>query len=161
MGILKFSAMPAYELSLVVRQMAKESIKATVKRTATLILQNGGIIKHLECLGERNLPQKQNKDGELHSRGTYFIMNCDLRTKDIPEFDAEIGLDNDVLRRNFLSVEKTDLLKSGLVCTLEDELKSPADRPSIQALIEQGRRPPKFTKPFKFKTGLNYYPFAR
>ena len=43
----------------------------------------------------------------------------------------------------------------------DSELLPPSERPSVQELIRVGRRPPRFRKIFKDKTGLDYYPFHR
>ena len=46
-------------------------------------------------------------------------------------------------------------------CTLEDELKTPANRPSVQRLVDMGKTAPKYTHVWDDRTSLGYYPFKK
>ena len=46
-------------------------------------------------------------------------------------------------------------------CTLEDELKTPANRPSVQRLVDIGKTAPKYTHVWDDRTSLGYYPFKK
>ena len=46
-------------------------------------------------------------------------------------------------------------------CTLEDEFKPPAERSSVQAMVELGRKKPKFRRIFKMNTNLGFNPLLR
>ncbi len=80
-----------------------------------------------------------------------------MRTKTIPTLLEEYGRDHDVLRRGFVAFKE----RPDPACTLEDELKPPHERPSVQQMILDGRRPWKYAQPFEPNTGLDYDPFHR
>ena len=85
-------------------------------------------------------------------------MECDLKASAVDEVKDNLSRDKDILQKVMFS--KTDV-KIECEKNYDSELLPPADRPSIQALIDEGRRPPKFRKLFDAKTGLDYYPFHR
>merc|ERR1712059_131657 len=118
----------------------------------------GGYIRRMQSLDERELPNKKKSKGQKHTEGTYFIMDVDVRVSDLPKMEDEYNRDKDIIQH--LVFKKNE---KPFTCakTLDQELLPPAERPSVQALISQGRRPPKFRKIFDDKTGLDYYPFHR
>jgi len=150
--------MPTYEMTLIMKKMAHPSLVAAVKRASEEIYINGGYIRKMQSLGTRTLPNMKVSKGAKHQEGTYLLMDIDVRTSDLTKINDEYRRDKDIIQQYFLS--KTD---EDFKCaeTLDDELKPPAERPSIQTLIEQGRRPPRFKKMFDPKTGLDYNPFHR
>jgi len=153
--------MPGYEMSLIVRSMARPKIVEAVKRAAGHVYESGGFIRKLECLGEeRELPQKQNIHGEWHDKGAFFILTCDVPTAVIPPIVAELGRDIDVLKKNFVAVAPGHADPPD-GCTLAEELLPPSQRPSIHEMMEMGKRPKKYERKFEPRTGLDYYPFKR
>ena len=96
----------------------------------------------------------------LHRNHTLKLLKLFLELDTIKD---ELQRDKDVMRKTFFGIDTTEALREQkpLQCTLEDEYKPPAERPSIQRLIETGRRPPRFRKIFDPKTGLGYGPFHR
>lgn len=147
--------MPTYDLSLVIKHALKRpELVAAVKRTGEDIIKNGGYIRNLEFLGHRNLPQIQRANNEVHTKGSYFLMRVDLPTKGIPLVSDFAKRDTDVIRYDFVNPRK----ETEPQCTLEDELKPPSERPSVQAMINLGRKKPRFTRQFEHKTGLGFYP---
>ena len=81
----------------------------------------------------------------------------DLPTKSIPPILEIYKRNPDILKRGFLAMQPPTVPN----CTLEDEMKTPAHRPSVQQMIKDGRKPNKFKKYWKSNTGLGYYPFNR
>jgi len=150
--------MPTYEMTIIMRKMAHPNLVSAVKRAADEIYINGGYIRKMQSLGTRTLPNLKVAKGSKHQEGTYLLMDIDVRAGDLVKLNDEYRRDKDIIQQFFLS--KTD---EEFKCaeTLDDEMKPPAERPSIQTLIEQGRRPPRFKKIFNPKTGLDYYPFHR
>ena len=75
----------------------------------------------------------------------------------------ELQRDKDVMRKTFFGIDTTESIheQPPLQCSLEDEYKPPAERPSIQNMIALGRRRPKHTKIWNPKTGMDFYPFHR
>ena len=145
-------------MTVIMKKMAHPNLVSAVKRVAEEIYINGGYIRNLQSLGTRTLPNIKHAKGTNHNEGTYVLMDIDVRAADLNKINDEYRRDKDIIQQFVLS--KTD---ESFKCaeTLDDELKPPAERPSIQTLIEHGRRPPRFKKIFDSKTGLDYYPFHR
>jgi len=150
--------MPSYEMTVILKKMAHPHTVSALKRVAEEIYISGGYIRKMQSLGTRTLPNIKIVKGVRHSEGTYVHMDFDVKTTDIPKLKDEYRRDREIIQHWFMS--KTD---ETFKCaeTLDDEMKPPAERPSIQTMIEQGRRPPRFKKIFDSKTGLGYYPFHR
>ena len=68
-----------------------------------------------------------------------------------------------MIRKNFLGIDTTSFVREQvpIECTLEDEFKPPAERPSIKEMMELGRRRPLHKKIWNPKTGMDFYPFHR
>ena len=152
--------MPTYEMTVIMRKMAKPALVSAVKRVADEIYVNGGYIRKIESLGTRQLPNIKKSKELRHKEGTYMLLDVDIKSQDLSKINDEYLRDNDIIQQFFLS--KDDGVED-FVCdgTLSDERKPPAERPSIQRLIEEGRRPPRFKKLWDSRTGLDYYPFHR
>ena len=138
--------------------MGQQSLVQAIKKVATEVYSRGGYIRKLQSLGTRTLPNIKVSKGAKHYEGTYVLMEIDVKLADLDSLKDEYRRDSNIIQQYFLS-KKDD--KFTCAETLDDELKPPAERPSIQRLIEVGRRPPKFKKIFDPKTGLDYYPFHR
>ena len=82
---------------------------------------------------------------------------------DLADIKDEFQRDKDVMRKTFFGIDTTEAVREQkpLQCTLEDEFKPPSERPSIQRMIDIGRKKPKHTKIWNPKTGMDYYPFHR
>ncbi len=150
--------MPSYDFSVVVKHaLQRPQIIQAMKRVGDQIYSRGGYIRNIEFVGDRSLPQKSTINEEVHTRGHYFVLKIDLPPLDVQKMSDDIGRDTDIIRRNFIREQP----KNDPECTMDDEFKRPTDRPSVQNMIAIGRRPPRFTRIFKPKTGLDYYPFFR
>ena len=90
--------------------------------------------------------------------GLYFMVNCDLKTNSIPTIMDEYNRDKDIIQKYIIAADEPVV---SCPQNYDDELLPPAERPSVNELIKTGRRPPKFRKVWKDKTGLDYYPFHR
>ena len=72
------------------------------------------------------------------------------------------GRNPNILGRAFIGLNVDgEMSAPPVTCTLKDELKTPAHRPSVQAMIKDGRQTNKFKKFWSSRTGLGYYPFHR
>ena len=147
-------------MTVIMRKMTQPSLVSAVKKVAEEIYTSGGYIRNIQSLGTRPLPNKKRVKGLTHVEGTYMLMDVDVRTQDIPNIIDEYNRDKDIIQQFFIGKSE---LATEVECenTLDDERKPPAERPSIQRLIEEGRRPPRFRKIFNDKTGLDYPPFHR
>jgi len=157
---LQLGTMPSYELTMILRKMSHPSTVSAIKAAAQEIYSSGGFIRKMESMGERQLPNKKKVKGIKHSEGTYFLMDVDVMVSSLPKIEDELNRNKDIIQQQFLAKER---LQAEVECpkTLNQERLPPAERPSIQQLLEQGRRPPRFKKIFDPKTGLDYYPFHR
>eukprot|EP00076_Gallus_gallus_P041423 XP_025006961.1 28S ribosomal protein S6, mitochondrial isoform X2 [Gallus gallus] len=63
------SAMPRYELALILKAMQRPETAAVLKRTVEALMERGAIVRNLENLGERALPYKISKHNHRHRRG--------------------------------------------------------------------------------------------
>ena len=77
--MLVLSTMPTYELCLVLRSLPRPSLVEVVKRSCEKVLNEGGVIRKMESMGERTLPQKQIFNDETHTKGVYFNVRTDAR----------------------------------------------------------------------------------
>ena len=152
--------MPTYEMTVIMRKMAQPALVSAVKKVADEVYLGGGYIRKIQSLGTKPLPNKKYSKGFKHTEGTYMLMDIDVKIQEIPRIIDEYNRDKDIIQQFFLSKSNTN---DEFLCdnTLDDERKPPAERPSIQRLIEAGRRPPRFRKIFDPKTGLGYGPFHR
>ncbi len=64
--------MPTYELCLVLRALPRPKLSEAILRASEKVLESGGVVRAVESLGERTLPQLQTAHDETHSRGVYF-----------------------------------------------------------------------------------------
>lgn len=151
--------MPTYEITFLMRKMAQPLLVDALKRTAGHIYNNNGFIRKMESLGERELPNKKSSKGLNHTHATYFTMDIDLKISVMEKLFDEYRRDQDIIQHYYLSKDTGE----PVVCPemLEGERLPPSERPSVQRLIEQGRRKPRFAKIWDDNTGLDYYPFHR
>ena len=81
----------------------------------------------------------------------------DLPTSSIHGILENYGRNSDILKKAILGIHPPEPAH----CTLEEEALPPAHRPSVQKMIEEGRKADKFKKFWRSNTGLGYYPFHR
>ena len=159
-GVLSEVRMPTYEMTVIMRQLAQPALVSAVKRVADEIYTGGGYIRRIQSLGTRPLPNVKVTKGMRHKEGTYMLMDIDVKSHDMTRLIDEYNRDKDIIQHTFIDRSKASE-KFECANTLDDERKPPAERPSIQRLVEEGRRPPRFKKLWNPKTGLDYYPFHR
>ncbi|XP_035779557.1 probable 28S ribosomal protein S6, mitochondrial [Anopheles albimanus] len=150
--------MPTYELSLILRQMGRPELVATLKRTATAIFDKGGFIRKLDNLGTKALPFKTSAHGIVHRNGSYFVLKFDTPPSAIDDLDEEYGRDVDIVRKRIYRADFSQ--QEAISCTLHEELLPPAYRKDVQTMIATAERS-KTKKVFKYNTGLDYYPFQK
>lgn len=127
-----------------------------VKRVGEDILKNRGILRKVEYLGcqplPTRLPDKVNpKDWSLKAaESNFFLVHFDSS----PDYSRQLSeqkleVDNELIRHMIL--RKGAVLPEDYECTLDEELQAPAYRKSVQALIQEGRKPER-----KYETGHFY-----
>lgn len=58
-----------YELALILRSIPKENLKNILKTTATIILEEGALLRQLQNLGERKLPYRMRAHQQWFNEG--------------------------------------------------------------------------------------------
>ena len=149
--------MPAYDLSLVVKQARRPEIVSAVKRIGQHIINNDGYLRHIEFVGERKLPQKSWTHGMKHTFGNYFVLRIDLPIAQVPILNDHAKRDNFIIKYDVIGVVPPEEPK----CTLEEEFLSPSERPSVQRMIQFGRQAPRTKRIYKPNTGLEIDPSWR
>jgi len=69
--------MPSYELALLMKILPKVELAGVLKRTATAIFDEGGVIRKLDNLGVKPTPFKISSHGAVHKQAHYFVIDFD------------------------------------------------------------------------------------
>ena len=69
---------------------------------------------------------------------SFFLYHFDTSPPIVRKIQEDCRRDNETIRAYYVKKEKN--LPDGYECTLDDEMKPPAMRPSVRNLIEQGRK---------------------
>ncbi|KAK8393071.1 hypothetical protein O3P69_013240 [Scylla paramamosain] len=146
-----------FELSLIVKHLPKNSTVAVVKRIAESILDEGGFVSKIESLGARELPYRMRAHGQLHSKGSYFLLDFVAPPIKIADITDNFKRDVDLIRP--VVFNKEDPLP--ITCTLHQEIKPPAYRSEVQKMIQEAKQrvPISKRKRFKLVTSVGYNPF--
>ncbi|XP_033340151.2 mitochondrial ribosomal protein S6 [Megalopta genalis] len=150
--------MPTYEMPVLLRIMRKRESVDALKRIANSIFQTGGFIRKLEYWGDKQLPCKTSIHGKVHREAGYFFFSFDAPPISLQDLSDECNRDIDIVRSKIYKPTQTTP-PPNYVCTLEEELLPPAYRPSILKLLEAKKKTK--TRPFKYNSGLDYYPFLK
>ena len=62
------AAMPTYEMCLVLRSLPRPALLEGIRRSLEKVLGEGGVVRTMESLGERRLPQRQFCHDEWHNK---------------------------------------------------------------------------------------------
>ncbi|XP_021254908.1 28S ribosomal protein S6, mitochondrial [Numida meleagris] len=118
------SAMPRYELALILKAMQRPETAAVLKRTVEALMERGAIVRNLENLGERALPYKISKHNQRHRRGGYFLVDLEAPPSIVSTMMDHLGRDIDVIRRAFIKhpVSKTEECSGIVPVNYEDKL---------------------------------------
>ncbi|GJQ67951.1 hypothetical protein Trydic_g16708 [Trypoxylus dichotomus] len=147
--------MNTYELCLLIRVMPKTELVSTLKRAANAIFVKGGVIRKLESLGTKDMPNKTSSHGFVHNRASYFLIEFNAPPRYLQDILEEYGRDVDVIRRRIYKKQEEEVPE----CTLDEEIQSPPYRKNVQDLIAQAKKVDKHK--FQYNTGLDYYPFQK
>ena len=83
----------------------------------------------------------------------FFIFSTGLDViKDLAKRDTH------VIRYDFVGLKTQE---DPVECTLDDEFKPPAERSSVQTMIELGRKKPRHKRIYKPMTGLGFNPLIK
>ncbi|POY74308.1 hypothetical protein BMF94_2502 [Rhodotorula taiwanensis] len=111
--------MPLYELVCVAKHHSSLSPLQTLIRTSSaLISDNGGVVRHLDHWGTRNLPQRMKVgkrrgggggagEDAVSSTGDYFTLRFDCNPPTLQTLTSRLRLDPSVLRFTTLKIGST------------------------------------------------------
>lgn len=133
--LLELASMPFYELNLILRPIPKKEIVECLKRTANLIWKEDGVLRRIEFLGFQKLPFEARGEEEIrYKEGNYFLYHISLPQLKLRAIRPELKLDRDILRAMLFNANES-LVPDDYECTLEEELRPPFYRESVQPLI--------------------------
>lgn len=89
--------MPRYEISLILRILARPDTVATMKNLIEPVLKNGSVVRKIQCLGSRGLPTLKKLNGEKHTDGTYFVLDVECPSRTISTIRDNFMLHKDVI----------------------------------------------------------------
>ncbi|KAH7639075.1 LOW QUALITY PROTEIN: mitochondrial ribosomal protein S6 [Dermatophagoides farinae] len=133
--------MPAYELVLLIKKLQKPELASCMKRAANFIFDNNGILRKMEYFGLQPLHFRLSSsipNAKRFNQANFLLYHLDLPQESMKKVFEDCRYDTDIIRAYF--VKKESNLPDGYHCTLNDELKPPALRPSVMSLIEEGRK---------------------
>jgi len=90
--------MPRYELCLITRILNKDGFAGVLRRTASWIMDNGGVVRKLENLGEQELPNRMRSHAENFTHGRYFVIDFYLSASKVKDLQKELKVDTDLIR---------------------------------------------------------------
>ncbi|XP_028409535.1 28S ribosomal protein S6, mitochondrial-like [Dendronephthya gigantea] len=108
--------MPRYELSLITRALSNEGLANILRRVATLVMEQGGVVRKMENLGEQELPYRMRAHNEWHTQGRYFLFDMDIGPTQLPSFQKELKLDTDLIRPRLVKLRPKKNVDDVLHC---------------------------------------------
>ncbi|RMX55383.1 hypothetical protein pdam_00010158 [Pocillopora damicornis] len=96
--------MPEYELALIAKRLTKEGFSSMLRRTALFIINEGGVVKKMENLGEQELPHRMRAHHEWNTHGRYFLINFILGADGVKQLKRELETDLDLIRPRLVKV---------------------------------------------------------
>ncbi|XP_076056664.1 mitochondrial ribosomal protein S6 [Oratosquilla oratoria] len=145
--------MPLYEMPLVVKSLPKAGLVSVVKRVAEMVMEHGGYVSKVENLGSRDLPYRMKAHGQMHTKGSYFLMHFHASPDCIESVNENCQRDVDLIRKNIFKVEHPPEFE----CTLHEESLPPAYRKEVHKMMEEAKKSVPINIKKKFK--VEYYPF--
>lgn len=96
-----------------------------LKRTASKIFESGGFIRRIDNLGVTDTPWKISSHDAIHKTASYFIVEFDVPSSALHQFNNYLSRDIDIIKRTIFRVPENTPQPD---CTLHNELKPPAYR---------------------------------
>ena len=73
--------MPAYELTLILKSLARPALADALKRTFNEVMSQGAVITKVQNLGDKRLPNVMRRHGQTFHTGHYFLVTFEAPTK--------------------------------------------------------------------------------
>ncbi|KAG9000507.1 hypothetical protein FRB94_005395 [Tulasnella sp. JGI-2019a] len=91
--------MPLYEILCISSHATDYShISKLVKQTALTVLNNGGVVRTLNCWGTRKLPALMKRQGQHHTIGDYWTIHFDASPTLLRKVNFQLQQDPRVIR---------------------------------------------------------------
>ncbi|KWU41734.1 ribosomal protein S6, partial [Rhodotorula sp. JG-1b] len=101
--------MPLYELVCITKHHTSLTpLQTLIRSSASLIADNGGVVRHLDHWGTRNLPQRMKTAARVPEKITsYFTLRFDCNPPTLSALNSRLRLDPSVLRFTTVKVGST------------------------------------------------------
>ncbi|VDN23828.1 unnamed protein product [Gongylonema pulchrum] len=127
--------MPAYEITLITRSLAKPELFNTLRRAAKLLLDSGAVIEKMESLGHRDLPYRRvrKQTTEHVYTSNYFLIKAFMPREVRQTTTTVLRNDLDLVHVVFVPQKPVEPIH----CNLEQLLQPPPKRESVKALRDK------------------------
>nr|XP_039255402.1 28S ribosomal protein S6, mitochondrial-like [Styela clava] len=89
--------MPRYEIALLMKVLERPETVSTMKGLLKNVMNNGNVVRKIQCLGSRGLPASKRSEGETHRNGMYFILDVHAPTTQVQPIRKSFLNDKNVL----------------------------------------------------------------
>jgi len=155
-----FSAvkMPTYEMAVLFRIMPKEKLTEALKKTASLIFQEGGIVRKLNNLGTQQTPYKISKHGQVHKQASCFVYEFDFPASSVQKLKDELNKHEIIVRQR---VYQPVVPINPEECKIEEEMQIAPFRKEVQDMLKIAEKERAKLQRGKVKPnhGLDFDPF--
>uniref|UniRef100_A0A915IE37 Small ribosomal subunit protein bS6m n=1 Tax=Romanomermis culicivorax TaxID=13658 RepID=A0A915IE37_ROMCU len=130
--------MPLYELTLIVKPLIKEDLIKVATRCCNVLFDHKAIVTKIDSFGYKDLAWRMSKEKVNYFTGSHFSIGCYMTHDNMYKSYGILKSNNEVLHNYFHKIlpEKEDL---SYECTLDDELKPPAYRKSVEEMRRNQR----------------------
>ncbi|KAI0081273.1 hypothetical protein K474DRAFT_1656770 [Panus rudis PR-1116 ss-1] len=91
--------MPFYRMLCIAAHNAEYNhIKGLVRRSASHIMDNGGVVRAIDWWGTKSLPQRMRRHRSIYTIGDYWTMSFDASPKSLAQLNATLRRDPLVIR---------------------------------------------------------------
>ncbi|UMM12833.1 hypothetical protein L5515_001413 [Caenorhabditis briggsae] len=128
--------MPFYEVSMITRSLSKPDLVKALTRAGNTLLDHGAVIEKVESLGHRDLPYKRlaKQTNEPVYASNFFLFKAHMSREARQKTKSILTHDLDTVQVDLIQVDTMPSPK--VECSLEEILKSPADRQAVRDLRE-------------------------
>ncbi|KAG6832635.1 hypothetical protein H0H92_014471 [Tricholoma furcatifolium] len=97
--------MPFYQMLCIATHVREyNSIKSLVTQAATQVLEAGGVVRDIQFLGTRTLPQRMRRHKAIHRQGDYWTLHFDTAPDTLRSLNAIMRSEPRVIRWTVLKL---------------------------------------------------------
>lgn len=141
--------MPSYEMVLLLKNLPIHELRTSLKRTASVIWEIGGVIRKIENLGFQKTPYKivaPNKQGSFRE-AHYFLYHFHTSDMKMTIFQDALRRDLNVIRhRIFFVADPLELSRKAEEpeCDIYIDRLPVPERPHVKEMVKVSKRKDKF-----------------